>query len=286
MSDKQPRAVVVTGASTGIGKACALALDRWGWRVLAGVRSEKAAEELRAAASDRLTPLMLDVTNREQTVAATETTTKIVGEAGLAGLVNNAGVVFPGPVELVPLDAWRAQFEVNVLGTVAMTQAFLPLLRKTPGRIVNISSVNGGMAIPYMGPYSASKYAIEAITDALRIELRLFGVQVAAVEPGPIDTPIWRKSFSMADRMSQDVDPAALGLYEADLDAMREVVAKSARGAKPVEHVVRAVVHALTSPRPKTRYFIGYQARMPFKLFKMAPDRLRDWLICKVAGLR
>ena len=156
-------------------------------------------------------PLLLDVTDGGQIAAAAETVAKSTGEAGLAGLVNNAGIVIPGPLELVPIDAWRRQLEVNVIGQVAVTQAFLPLLRKARGRVVNISSVNGGMAVPYMAPYSASKFAIEAITDAMRIEFRTFGIRVAAVEPGPIDTPIWQKSLAVADRMSQDVEPAALG---------------------------------------------------------------------------
>jgi short-subunit dehydrogenase len=137
-----------------------------------------------------------------------------------------------------------------------------------------------------MAPYSASKFAVEAITDALRTELRPFGVRVAAVEPGPIDTPIWEKSFAVADRMAQGVDPAALRLYESDLKAMRETIGRTARGASPVERVVRAVVHALLAKRPKTRYFIGLQTRMAFKSLKLVPDRFRDWLIRKGIGLR
>ena len=156
-------------------------------------------------------PLRLDVTDAGQIAAAAELVANVVGEAGLAGLVNNAGIAVPGPLELLPIDAWRRQLEVNVIGQVAVTQAFLPLLRKGRGRLVNIGSVNGGLAIPYMAPYSASKFALEAITDALRTELRPFGIQVAAVEPGPIHTPIWEKSLALADRMSQDIDPAALG---------------------------------------------------------------------------
>ncbi|MCE5269450.1 MAG: SDR family oxidoreductase [Planctomycetaceae bacterium] len=283
---RRPPTVVVTGASSGIGKACALELDRRGWHVYAGVRSEQAARQLSSEASDRLTPLTIDVTDAGQIAAAAETVARGVGDAGLDALINNAGIALSGPVELVPIDAWRRQFEVNVIGHVAVTQAFLPLLRKAPGRVVNISSVNGGLAAPYMAPYSASKFAIEAITDALRIELRGFGIRVAAVEPGPIDTPIWDKSVGVADQMSEDVDPAALALYGDDLNAMRAVVAKSARTASPVQRVVRAVVHALTAERPKTRYFIGMQARMPFKILKMIPDRLRDWLIRKVVGMR
>ena len=263
-----------------------LELDRRGYRVFAGVRSEQAAEQLRAVAAGRLTPLRLDVTDAAQIAAAAETVAQSVGEAGLAGLVNNAGIVVPGPLELVPIDAWRRQLEVNVLGQVAVTQALLPLLRKARGRVVNISSVNGRVAVPYMAPYSASKFAIEAISDALRTELRTFGILVAAVEPGPIDTPIWEKSLAVAEQMSKDIDPAAMALYESDLKAMRESAARSAHGAAPVERVVRAVVHALLAKRPKSRYSVGLWASMPFRILRMVPDRCRDWLIRKGTGLR
>ncbi|MEN6450650.1 MAG: SDR family oxidoreductase, partial [Thermoguttaceae bacterium] len=282
----QPPAVLVTGASTGIGRGCVSALDHRGWRVFAGVRSEQAAAELRAEASERLTPILLDITDAGQIAAAVGAVSRAVGDRGLDGLVNNAGVAIAGPVELLPIEAWRDQLEVNVVGQVAMTQAFLPLLRKARGRVVLMSSVNGGLAAPYMAPYSASKHAIEAIADAMRTELRNFGVRVAAVEPGPIATPIWRKSVDVADRMSRDVDPAALALYDADLAALRECIGKAALGAQPVERVVRAVVHALTAARPKTRYFIGFRARMPFKILKMIPDRWRDWGIRKAVGWR
>ena len=228
---------------------------------------------------------MIDVTDAASIAAAAKAVGKSVGDAGLAGLVNNAGIGVSGPVELVPLDAWRRQFEVNVIGPVAVTQAFLPLLRKARGRIVNISSVSGGLATPYLGPYCASKFALEAITDALRIELRTWGIHVSAVEPGPIDTPIWDKSVRAADEMAEQVAPEALSLYAADL-------ARSARWRlgrpgrpRPVDRVVRAVVHALTAKRPKTRYFLGWSARIPFKCMKMLSDRTRDWIICKVAGL-
>jgi NAD(P)-dependent dehydrogenase (short-subunit alcohol dehydrogenase family) len=277
--------VVITGASTGIGLACALELDRRGFRVFAGVRSQAAAQNLQAKASSRLTPIMIDVTDAASIAAAAKAVGQSVGNAGLAGLVNNAGVVVPGPVELVPLDAWRRQLEVNVIGQVAVIQAFLPLLRKARGRVVNISSVNGGLSLPYMGAYSASKFALEAVTDALRVELRTWGIGVSAVEPGPIDTPIWEKSSRMADEMSEHAAPEILSLYEADLNAVRAAVAQAARTAAPVQSVVRAVVHALSAKRPKTHYFLGWRVRLPFKGMKMLSDRLRDWIVRRSIGL-
>ena len=278
-------AVVITGASTGIGQACALELDRRGFRVFAGVRSETAAENLQAKASSRFTPLMIDVTDAASIAAAAKAVGATMGDAGLAGLVNNAGIVVPGPLEAVPIDALRRQFEVNLIGQVAVTQAFLPLLRKARGRVVNIGSINGALSIPYMGPYSASKFALEAVTDALRVELRTWGIRVSAVEPGQIQTPIWEKSIAAADQLSKTVAPEILSLYEADLAALRQAVERFARRASPVDRVVRAVVQALTARRPKTRYFLGWHVRLPFKGMKMLNDRVRDWLVRKQLGL-
>lgn len=280
------RYVVITGASTGIGKACALELDRLGFRVFAGVRSEEARRNLQVQASSRLLPIRIDVTEPDSIAAAAEALSQTAGEAGLAGLVNNAGIAVTGPLEAVPIDALRRQMEVNVIGQLAVTQAFLPLLRKAQGRIVNISSVNGALSPPYMAPYAASKHAMEAITDALRLELRTWGIKVAAVEPGPIDTPIWDKSIATADELAARVDPAVLGLYDADLQAVRRVVEKSMKRVAPVSRVVRAVVHALTARRPKRHYYLGWDVRVCFKGFKMVPECLRDWIILKAIGLR
>ncbi len=263
-----------------------LELERRGFRVFAGVRSAAAAESLRAEASPRLIPLQLDVTDASSIATAVATISETVGDAGIAGLVNNAGIAVPGPLELVPIDSLRRQMEVNVIGTMAVTQSFLPLLRRAHGRLVNISSVNGGLATPYLGAYSASKFALEAITDALRLELRTWNISVSAVEPGPIATPIWDKATNSADQLVRQISPDRLSLYEDDLAAIRATVSRTVPHAAPVETVVRAVVHALTSPRPKTRYYLGWSVRLPFKGMKMLPDRVRDWIVRKVSGLR
>ena len=162
------------------------------------------AMRLRENASPLLTPVMIDVTDAASIGAAAAKIKEQTGHYGLAGLVNNAGIGVSGPLELIPIEELRRQFEVNVIGHIAVTQAFLPLLRIAKGRIVNIGSVNGALASPYLGPYSASKFAMEAITDALRIELRTWGIRVSIVEPGPIATPIWEKSFAAADRLADD----------------------------------------------------------------------------------
>ena len=172
-----------------------------------------------------------------------------------------------------------------MIGLVAVTQVFLPLLRKARGRVVNISSINGGLSVPYLGAYSASKFALEAVTDALRVELRTWGIGVLSIAPGPIDTPIWAKSVDATDQLAKEVAPELLSLYETDLAAMRQAVARLARTASPVDRVVRAVVHALTAKRPKTHYFLGWQVRLSFKGMKMLPDRIRDWIVRKQIGL-
>ena len=285
-SSNGKRFVLITGASTGIGKACALELDRLGHCVFAGVRSDEAAERLRAAGSKRLAPVRIDVTDSAQITAAFDQIASTVGEAGLAGLVNNAGIGVPGPWELLPVEAFRNQLEVNVIGQMAVTQAFLPLLRQARGRVVNISSVNGGMSVPYMGAYSASKFALEAFNDSLRIELRNFGIRVSSVAPGAIDTPIWEKSTDLADQISTGIVPEVFALYEADVEAIRRVAERSARDASPVERVVKAVVHALTAKRPKTHYYLGWDVRFCFKCLKMISDRMRDFILRKIIGLR
>jgi NAD(P)-dependent dehydrogenase (short-subunit alcohol dehydrogenase family) len=279
-------AVVITGASTGIGRACALELDRRGFHVFAGVRAESAGEALRAAASSRLTPLLLDVTVADAIAAAAAQVAAVVGESGIVGLVNNAGIAVPGPLELLPIDALRRQLEVNVIGQVAVTQAFLPLLRKARGRVVNISSINGGLAVPYMGAYSASKFALEAVTDTLRVELRHWGIGVSSIEPGAIATPIWEKALLAGDQMEKALDPEHLALYQSDLATIRKAVDRWTRGAEPVDRVVQAVLHALTARRPKTRYFLGWDVRICFKGLRMLSDRCRDWIVKKSVGLR
>src|SRR3990172_7462174 len=220
------RAVVVTGASTGIGEACALRMDKLGWRVFAGVRNEADAQRLRQEASGQLTPIMLDVTDQAQIEAAAKTVGDALGEAGLSGLVNNAGVSVPGPLEFLPIDELRRQLEVNVSGQIAVTQASLPLLRRGHGRIVNIGSISGKLSTPLMGAYCASKFAMEALTDALRQELRPWGIDVAIVEPGNINTPIWQKGQTYGDEMEKRLPQEALALYRPAINALREAARK------------------------------------------------------------
>jgi NAD(P)-dependent dehydrogenase (short-subunit alcohol dehydrogenase family) len=278
-------AVIVTGASTGIGEACALRLDKAGFRVFAGVRKEEDGARVKAQASERLSPLIIDVTDAASIALANDTVSAALGDAGLAGLVNNAGVGVGGALEYLPLDDLRRQLEVNVIGQIAVTQAFLPLIRKGRGRIVNMGSIGGKVATPFLGPYNASKFAMEALTDALRQELRPWGIQVVIIEPGNIKTPIWDKARSSADEVERSMPEEGRKLYSGAIKALRETVDKQAASGIPPDEVAKRVEHALTASRPKTRYLVGGDARMQHVLGRVVPDRARDGLVARYMGL-
>jgi NAD(P)-dependent dehydrogenase (short-subunit alcohol dehydrogenase family) len=279
------RSVVITGASTGIGEACALHLDGLGWRVFAGVRTIAAGEVLQAKSSARLLPVCIDVTDAASIASAREIVTRELGVHGLTCLVNNAGIVVAAPLEFVPLDDVRRQFEVNVIGAIAATQAFLPLIRKSRGRIVNIGSDNGRLSLPIMGPYCASKFAIEAITDALRIELAPWGIEVVLIEPGNIATPIWRKSLAEARRIEAALPPEYQRLYGSQVASVRAFAAEfGSRGSQPLA-VAKMVARALDERRPDTRYPVGLDARVTTTLVRFLPDRLLDRLIRRLLNL-
>jgi len=269
-------AVVITGASTGIGKTTALHLDSLGFRVFAGVRKDRDGEHLKRESSGRITPLHIDVTDASTIASAAGTVANMVGGAGLAGLVNNAGIAVAGPLEFLPLDEIRQQFEVNVFGQLAVTQAFLPLLRKARGRIVNMGSISGRVSYPFIAPYSASKFALESFTDALRVELMPWGISVSIIEPGNIATPIWEKSIAASDDLQSGLPQAAKELYRPMVTSVRQAAERSGRNAIPAIVVARAVAHALTARRPKTRYLVGRDARIQLILRKLLPDRVMD----------
>lgn len=268
--------VVITGASTGIGEACAVRLDALGFRIFAGVRKPEDGERLRSTAPDRLVPVHLDVTDVESIRSAADTVTRALGDTPLGGLVNTAGIAVAAPIEFLPLDALRRQLEVNVVGQVAVTQAFLPLLRQARGRIVNMGSVSGRIASPFVGAYSASKFALEALTDSLRVELRPWGISVSIVEPGVIETPIWQKSLSAAEKLLGDMPPEAHELYGPATEAKRAGIAS--REGLPAKRVADVVVHALTARKPKARYVVGRDAYLGIALTYL-PTPVRDRLV-------
>ena len=225
----------------------------------------------RGAAPAGTTELLLDVTD----AGAIEAAAAAVGER-LDGLVDNAGIAIAAPLEHLPLDELRRQLEVNVVGQLAVTQAFLPALRAAKGRVVIVGSIAGTSALPFLGPYAISKFALEAMADALRLELAADGIHVSLIRPGTIATPIWSKPQPLADTLTEE----AKERYGQRLDAMRKAAAARAARAAPVESVVRAVEHALTSRRPRTRYLVGRDARIRAAIERL-PDRLRDRVVSR-----
>jgi NAD(P)-dependent dehydrogenase (short-subunit alcohol dehydrogenase family) len=271
--------VVVTGASTGIGKACALHLDRLGFQVFAGVRRDEDAERLSGEASGSLRPVKIDVTSADSIREAAALVTAALAGDRLAGLVNNAGIAVSGPVEYLPVDEVRKQLEVNFIGHVAVTQAFLPLLRRSRGRVVNIGSVGGEVALPFLSPYAASKHAIEGFTDSLRREVEPLGVFVSVVRPGAIQSSIWERGNVAADEVLSNVPPEALEVYGDAVRGARAAANERAKDAIPAQEVADVVEHALTAERPKTRYGVGRMGKAMIVLERWLPDRVFDRLV-------
>jgi NAD(P)-dependent dehydrogenase (short-subunit alcohol dehydrogenase family) len=274
MAGNESGAVVVTGASTGIGRATALLLDEKGYRVFAGVRKEDDAKSLAADASDRLTPITIDVTQESSISAAQETVEGALGKDGLVGLVNNAGVGGGGgPIEHMDLKDLRDTLEVNLIGQVAVSQAFIPLLRESKGTIVFIASIGGRVASPFMSPYNTSKFGIEALGESLRHELSPWDIDVAVVEPGSIDTEIWDKGAdTMNDRVSKMPEDARR-LYGAQLSRFGEVITETAGRGIPPGKVAKVIHKAIHSDKPKHRYLVGTDAKVGARLKGTLPDR-------------
>jgi len=283
MDGGQRGTVVVTGASTGIGLATARHLDDLGFDVLAGVRKPQDAERLGGLGSDRLQALTIDVADQASIDSAAVAVSDAVGGRGLAGLVNNAGIVAGAPMEILPLDELRRQLEVNVIGQVAVSQALLPLLRVARGRLVNMGSVGGRMTAPGIGAYAASKYALEAVNDALRQELHPWGIRVSIIEPGAIATPIWDKSAKEGTAMLDGVSEEKRHLYRDQIASLFAIAEKTGRRGLPPEKVAETVAHALTAKRPKARYVVGTDARIQILLTGLLPERVSDAIIRRVA---
>lgn len=276
--------VLVTGASTGIGRATALRLAAAGWRVFAGVRRDADGRALADASAGSLTPVVLDVTDPAQIAAAADSIADAVGGAGLAGLVNNAGIARGGPVEYLPVDDWRLQFEVNLFGQVAVTQAMMPLLRDARGRIVFIGSNSGRISTPMMAPYGASKFAIEALAASMRLELRPWGMKVVVVEPGAVKTAIWEKGRALADELESVMPADAASRYGDQITAIRKGIETQDRTGIPADRVAAVVEKALTADRPRARYQVGIDSHVSAAASRVLPDRLLDLAVAKLAG--
>ena len=274
--------VLITGTSSGLGRSTALMLAADGWQVFAGVRKEADGESLKKDAEGDLVPLLLDVAKQDSVDAAAARLTEATG-GKLHGLINNAGIYLGGPLELMKNDEIARSFAVNVTGLLSVTRACLPLLRAAEGRIINIGSISGLVAMPGVSVYAGSKHAVEAITDSLRIELQPFGVKVIVIEPGGIQTPIWEKGAQRdAERPEDPHTENLLEIYAPLVKLLEKLNAKP--GGLPPEDVARVVIDALETSRPKNRYLVGKDAKS-IALLGRLPDLVRDKLIsAKVWG--
>jgi NAD(P)-dependent dehydrogenase (short-subunit alcohol dehydrogenase family) len=279
MAGKKSGAVLVTGASTGIGRATALLLDRRGYRVFAGVRKDEDAKSLSDQGSDRLEPVKLDVTKQRSISAARKKIEEAVGDEGLAGLVNNAGVGGGGPVEMLPIEHFREVIEINLVGQLAVTQAFLPLIRKATGTIVFIASIGGRIASPFMSPYNTSKFGVEALGESLRQELKPWDIDVVVIEPGSIDTEIWRKGEETMRDLVSEMPEEARRLYGKQVTRFGEVLSETAKRGISPEKVAEVIHKAISSDNPRYRYLVGTDARIAGRLKGTLPDRAFSKLI-------
>jgi NAD(P)-dependent dehydrogenase (short-subunit alcohol dehydrogenase family) len=271
---KDHAGVLVSGASTGIGEATAIGLARRGFVAFAGVRTETDAERLRAAHAN-VAPVFLDVTDNGSIDSAVHR----VAASGvpLFGVVSNAGIALGGPLEHLPIAELRRQFDVNVFGALALVQAALPHLPAPGGRVVFVGSISGRIAMPYLGPYSASKFALRAFADALRLELAPVGIAVSLIEPGSVNTPIWRKGRESRDRMAQMLGTDARPHYYRALERILKMTETEERGGIPAERVADSIVHALIARRPRENYLLG--SAKAGSVLAALPTKLRDRIL-------
>ena len=271
--------VLVTGAGRGIGRSIVEHLASRGWDVIAGVRNERDAGGLTALNPQRISSVILDVTDAAHIAALNESLPE-----RLDGIVNNAGVVVSGPIETVAPDNWRKLLEVNVIGQLAVTQAVLPRLRRSRGRVVFISSVNGRLSIPLVGPYCASKFALEAAADAMRMELRPWHIGVALVEPAQTDTDMWRTADDMVEEAEATLTREQRDLYARHIAAFKKMIPAYQKLAGPAEKVSAVVEEALTARRPRARYVVGVGPKLQVAVMTNLPARLRDQVLRRVSG--
>lgn len=274
----QGKTIVLTGAAKGIGRATALRLAKAGHTVFAGVRKLEDGDSLHAE-QPTIRPILLDVTHAEQIAAAVETVRAFVGDRGLDALINNAGVAVASPLEFLPIEDFRKQIEVNLTAQLAVTQALLPSLRTARGRIINVTSIGGRIAGKMLGAYHASKFAFEALTDTLRLELAPWGIEVVAIEPGEIATPIWETGAQMFDAMLKRMPPQVMDLYGTEIRQTAARAASGGTGGSPADAVAQVIERALMASRPHTRYTVGMDARIADTVIRRLPDRLRDRLM-------
>ena len=271
--------VLVTGAARGIGKSIVEHLSSRGWDVIAGVRSEQDAEAVTGLSPQSISSVILDVTSADDIAALDGALPE-----RLDAIVNNAGIAVGGPMEAVSPDEWRKQLEINVIGQLAVTQAAIPRLRKSGGRIVFISSVNGRLSMPLIGAYCASKFALEAAADALRMELRPWHIPVVIIEPAQTDTDMWRTADTMVEQTEAALTAEQRTLYAKHIAGMKKMILMSQKIAVPAEKVSAVVEEALTERRPRARYVVGLGNKLQVALVTNLPTRARDRLLRLVSG--
>ncbi len=275
------KTILVTGASSGIGWATSLELAEKGWRVFAAVRKEADAKKLRDASSGKITTVIMDIVDYESVKRGAREIEKVLGGAGLDALFNNAGISVQGPLEIIPIELFEQQIRVNVFGHVFVTQTFLPLLRKAQGRIVFTSSESGKITLPLIGPYSASKFALEAVANAFRIELRPWKIRVSSVELQTIKTPMWEKIDTSTEKLMASLPKQTRDLYQNELKTLSVFPKWQAEMGISMKKAVRVIIRALSARSPKARYLVGYEARLLVYSFAIWPTWMMDWIASK-----
>jgi len=284
MNEVHERAVVITGASSGIGRAAVARMVQTGWRVFWTVRKTQDGESLRSEFGTAVTPIMLDVTDLASVNAAAQAVSRALQGLGLDGLVNVAGIGKMAPVEYLTQDALLEIFNINLFGQIAVTQALLPLLRTAQGRIINISSVGAHIAIPFGSPINASKSAFGIFSDTLRLELHPFGIHVSVIEPGAIKTPAVNKTLGDVEGVIRDLPPNGAAQYGEMLKSFaRRAYQREMHGSSP-DVVAQAIHHALTAAQPRTRYRVGKHSTL-LTLLALLPDRLLDKIRFRIVGM-
>jgi NAD(P)-dependent dehydrogenase (short-subunit alcohol dehydrogenase family) len=281
--------VVITGVSTGIGYDAARYLTEKGWHIFGSVRKQADADRVQSELGQSFTPLIFDVTDHEAIKTAASQVANVVGDTGLWGLVNNAGIAVAGPLMHLPIEDFRQQIEVNLISQLAVTQSFLPLLGAKkdaanaaphpPGRIVNISSVSGKIAYPFLGPYAASKHALEAFSDVLRRELLIYGIDVIVIQPASIRTPIWDKAGDLDPARFADTDYAEI------LGPVQKTLVRQGQTGIAVEKVSELIWKALSEERPKTRYALPRKFLTGWLIPRLLPDRMLDKIMANRMGI-
>ncbi|WP_372088728.1 SDR family oxidoreductase [Tistrella mobilis] len=274
--------IAVTGTSSGIGRATAKRLAADGFHVLAGVRRSQDGEELKAP---NIEPVIVDVTDADTIRALADRIAHDSQRRGLRAVVNNAGIAVNAPVETAPLDEWRKQFEVSVIGQIAVTQALIPALLANGGRVINIGSVGGKIAMPGFGPYSAAKFAMEAVTDALRREIEKFGVKVVIITPGAVKTNMTDQGIKTADRLASVMTADQHERYDRVITAFKEQAEKFGRDGVPAEKAAAVISRAIRARKPKTRYTVGIEAAILTRMVRLLPERVLDSMMRRMMKL-